>query len=99
MGRVSLLYFSSSKWYPYPFFYRLEAARYLDEPSAMHGWEVLVNSPIAFCLIRQLSFFHDSEGPHGLFWVSERGDYRSTWAVVGQLAWTFKNGVSRRVSQ
>ena len=37
MDRVSLLYSSSSKWYPYPFFYRLEGARYLDEPSAMHG--------------------------------------------------------------
>jgi hypothetical protein len=31
--------FSSSKWYPYPFFYRLEGARVLDEPLAMHGRE------------------------------------------------------------
>ena len=38
LGRVSLLSFFSSKWYPYPFFYRLEGARYLDEPSIMHGW-------------------------------------------------------------
>jgi hypothetical protein len=39
MGRVSLLYFSFSKWDPYPFFYRLEGDRYLDEPSVMHGRE------------------------------------------------------------
>jgi hypothetical protein len=29
--------FPLSKWDPYPFFYRLEGARYLDEPLAMHG--------------------------------------------------------------
>jgi hypothetical protein len=29
--RVSLLLFSSSKWDPYPLFYRLERARYLVE--------------------------------------------------------------------
>jgi hypothetical protein len=40
MGRVSSLsFFPSSKWYPYPFFYRLEGARVLDELSAMHGRE------------------------------------------------------------
>jgi hypothetical protein len=39
MGIVSLLYFFLLKWYPYPFFYRLEGARVLDEPSAMHGQE------------------------------------------------------------
>ena len=33
------IFFPLSKWDPYPFFYRLEGARYLDEPSAMHGWE------------------------------------------------------------
>jgi hypothetical protein len=37
MCRVSSLYFSSSKWYPYTFFYRLEGARVLDELSAMRG--------------------------------------------------------------
>jgi hypothetical protein len=45
MGRVSSLYFSSSKWYPYPFFYRLEGARVLDEPSAMHGREFQLTDP------------------------------------------------------
>jgi hypothetical protein len=39
MGRVSSLIIFLSKWYPYPFFYRLEGARVLDELSAMHGWE------------------------------------------------------------
>jgi hypothetical protein len=37
--------FSSSKGYPYPFFYRLEGARVLDEPSAMHGWEFQLSDP------------------------------------------------------
>jgi hypothetical protein len=39
LGRVSLLSFSSFKWDPYPFFYKLEGARYLYEPLAMHGRE------------------------------------------------------------
>ena len=37
--------FSSFKWYPYPFFYRLEGARVLDELSAMHGWESQLTDP------------------------------------------------------
>jgi hypothetical protein len=37
--------FSSFKWYPYPFFYRLEGARVLDELSAMHGWEFQLTDP------------------------------------------------------
>jgi hypothetical protein len=37
--------FFSYKWYPYPFFYRLEGARVLDEPSAMHGWEFQLTDP------------------------------------------------------
>jgi hypothetical protein len=45
MGKVSSLYFSASKWYPYPFFYRLEGARFLDELSAMHGWEFQLTDP------------------------------------------------------
>ena len=45
LGRVSSLEFSSSKWYPYPFFYRLEGARVLDELSAMHGWEFQLTDP------------------------------------------------------
>jgi hypothetical protein len=45
LGRVSSLYFSSSKWYPYPFFYRLEGARVLDELSAMHGREFHLTDP------------------------------------------------------
>jgi hypothetical protein len=45
LGRVSSLYSSSSKWYPYPFFYRLEGARVLDELSAMHGWEFQLTDP------------------------------------------------------
>jgi hypothetical protein len=45
VGRVSLIYFFSSKWDPYPFFYRLKGARYLDEPSAMHGREFQLTHP------------------------------------------------------
>jgi hypothetical protein len=45
MGRVSSLFFSFSKWYPYPFFYRLEGARVLDEPSTMHGREFQLTDP------------------------------------------------------
>jgi hypothetical protein len=45
MGRVSLLYFFLFKWDPYPFFYRLEGARYLDEPSAMHVREFQLTHP------------------------------------------------------
>jgi hypothetical protein len=37
--------FPPSKWDPYPFFYRLEGARYLDEPSAMHGREFQLTHP------------------------------------------------------
>jgi hypothetical protein len=37
--------FPLSKWDPYPFFYRLEGARYLDEPSAMHGREFQLTHP------------------------------------------------------
>jgi hypothetical protein len=44
------LYFSFSKWDPYPFFYRLEGARYLDKPSAMHGWEFQLTHPYLFVL-------------------------------------------------
>jgi hypothetical protein len=42
--------FSSSKWYPYPFFYRLEGARVLDELSAMHGREFQLTDPYLFVL-------------------------------------------------
>jgi hypothetical protein len=57
MGRVSLLYFSSSKWDPYPFFYRLEGAKYLDEPLAMHGWEFQLTHPYLLCFIDNFPFF------------------------------------------
>jgi hypothetical protein len=40
--------FSPSKWYPYPFFYRLEGARVLDELSAMHDREFQLTEPYLF---------------------------------------------------
>jgi hypothetical protein len=64
--------FPPFKWDPYPFFYRLEGARYLDE-NLSHEWlRVSVNSPIAYVFHRKLSFFHSFVGPCGLFWVSQR---------------------------
>jgi hypothetical protein len=57
MGRVSLLYFSSSKWDPYPFFYRLEGPRYLDEPLAMHGREFQLTHPSILCSVGNFPFF------------------------------------------
>ena len=45
LGKVSSLWFSSSKWYPYPFLYRLEGARVLDELSAMHGRKFQLTDP------------------------------------------------------
>jgi hypothetical protein len=44
-GQSFFTIFFLSKWYPYPFFYRLEGARVLDELSAMHGWEFQLNDP------------------------------------------------------
>jgi hypothetical protein len=44
-GQSFFAIFSFSKWYPYHFFYRLEGARYLDEPSAMHGREFQLTHP------------------------------------------------------
>jgi hypothetical protein len=44
-GQSFFAIFSSSKWYPYPFFYRLEGARVLDELSAMHGREFQLTDP------------------------------------------------------
>jgi hypothetical protein len=67
MGRVSLLYFSFSKWDPYPFFYRLEEARYLDKPSAMHGREFQLTHPELCVPCQQLSFFHAFVGTRRLF--------------------------------
>jgi hypothetical protein len=37
--------FLLSKWYPYPFFYKLEGARVLDKLPAMHGWEFQLTDP------------------------------------------------------
>jgi hypothetical protein len=45
MGRVSSLYFFLLQMVPYPLFYRLEGARVLDEPSAMHGREFQLIDP------------------------------------------------------
>jgi hypothetical protein len=42
------IFFLPSKWYPYPFFYRLEGDRYLDEPLAMHGQEFQLTHPYIF---------------------------------------------------
>jgi hypothetical protein len=42
------IFFPSGEWYPYPFFYRLEGARVLDELSAMHGREFQLTDPYLF---------------------------------------------------
>jgi hypothetical protein len=49
--------FPSSKWYPYPFFYRLEGARVLDEPSTMHGREFQLTNPYLFVPSETFLFF------------------------------------------
>jgi hypothetical protein len=49
--------FPPSKWDPCPFFYRLEGARYLDEPSAMHGWDFQLTHPELLCSIDNFDFF------------------------------------------
>jgi hypothetical protein len=45
------------KWDPYPLFYRLEGARYLDEPSTMHGQEFQLTHPYLLCFVGNFSFF------------------------------------------
>jgi hypothetical protein len=73
LGKISLLSFSFSKWDPYPFFYRLEGARYLVEISATHGREFQLTHP-KICV------------PSTNFLFSCFCRY--TWVVLGQLACT-----------
>jgi hypothetical protein len=73
LGRVSFLLSTSLKWDPYPFFYKLEGARYLVQPSTMHGREFQLTHP-KLCFSSATFLF-------SCF-------CRYTWVVLGQLACT-----------